>query len=223
MTSDWVTLQKHPKIWRKKKISFAPFPPWCLKFIKPPCFSSMGQLQEALLESKLTAEQMSFLSLPFQRRGEHNCTFAAKHHQKKNPKNSPVSPSPETQKLNQLIQHYKRAILLSQSRKKNVEGAVVLSDRSGAGDRGWAVGRPFINFICSLFKVKLTNPFGVCCKVTHFSRKHPRQLPFSRMCHFLCSYNNILSKGIAVNLHIYICIGAVHMNDSTRNRQKAFC
>lgn len=97
------------------------------------------------------------------------------------------------------------------------------------GTKGWRWGT-FMNFICSLAKIKPTNPFGACCKVTHFSRKHPRQLPFSRMCHFLCSYNNILSKGRATILHIYISIDTVHRKDSrtlciynSRNRQKAFC
>lgn len=59
---------------------------------------------------------------------------------KKKSKEFPSVPSPETQKLNQSIQHYNRAILLSQSRREPVERAVGHSDRSGAGDRGWAMG-----------------------------------------------------------------------------------
>lgn len=42
----------------------------------------------------------------------------ARAHTHKNLKNSPMSPSPETQKLNQSIRHYSRAILLPQSRKE---------------------------------------------------------------------------------------------------------
>lgn len=163
-------------------------------------------------------------------RGEHNCTFAAKHHQKKKSTELPNAPQPWNTKIKSINP------ALQQSNPPFAEQEGVLwkglwyaATDLGLGTKGWQWGT-FINFICSLAKIKLTNPFRACCKVTHFSRKHPRQLPFSRMCHFLCSYNNILSKGIAMNLHIYIRIDTVHRKDSrmmciynSRNQQKAFC
>lgn len=94
--------------------------------------------------------------------------------------------------------------------------------RAGGGELSWTLFAVWL-------KLNRQTRSELAVKL-HFFRKHPRQLPFSRMCHFLCSYNNILSKGRATILHIYICIDAVHRKDSrmlciynSRNRQKAFC
>lgn len=131
-------------------------------------------------------------------RGEHNCTFAAKQQQKY----SKIPQCPPAQKHNKYINRgsiTEKQPSFRGAGRSPVERAVVHS--TWAGDQGEVVGS-FINLICSLAEIKLTKPFGACCKVAHFSRKYPRQLPFPRMCHFLCSSNNILSKGIAMNLHI---------------------
>lgn len=172
----WHQIELHckntPRSGEKKKISFSPSPPWCLKIIKTPFFSSIAQLQGALLENKLRAEQMSFLSLPFQREGRAQLHIYSKtphiHTQKnKNPKNSPVSPSPETQKWNQWIQHYNRAILRSQSRKEPLERAVAHSDRPGAGDRGWAMVSLILFAVCSKLNWQTRLEFAVKLHIFH--------------------------------------------------------
>lgn len=135
VTSDWVTLQKHPKIWRKKiKISFSPSPLRCLKMIKKAIllqhwpFARSPSLKQA---NSRTSASLPFLS---KGRGEHNCTFAAKQHQQKYPKNSPMSPSPETQKLNHSLQHYSGETLLSRSRKEP-RGKGCVTQHQGWGPR----------------------------------------------------------------------------------------
>lgn len=194
----WHQIELHHKIPQDMggKNQFSPFPPWCSKTIKTPFFCRIGRSARST-SLKRTHIRTDALCQPSFPKGGKSTTAHLQQNNSKTFQRTPRCPQLQT------------------SERSAVEQRSARGQSTGPG-----LGM-VLRFIDRAAEMNLRNLLGTGCTVTHFSREHPRQLPFSGMCHFLCSWNNTWSQRISVNL--CICVRCDLERRKTRNQHKAFC